>query len=408
MVSDEKGVIMNKNKLLITGLVAVLLIIVGLFLVFSNKEYTVTFDTNGGTKVEEIKVKKNDILDSIPTTTRDGYTFLYWTLDEKIFNKDTKITKDITLVAKWQKNDESNTEVKKYVVTFDSDGGSKLDSTEVEEGKKLSVPDEPTKEGYEFIGWTLNDKAYDFETEVTKDITLKATWKKIEDSKKTYTVTFDTDGGNKISSKKVVEGNKVSKPINPTKSGYTFEGWTLNGKTYNFSSKVNSNITLKAVWKKNEDKPVIEVTKYTVTFDTDGGSSISSQTIEEGKTISKPSNPTKSGYTFVGWTLNGSTYDFNSKVNSNITLKAIWNKIEEKKEYTITVSMVDAYSPDRYLTVKENGTAITVSKLMYTDGTEVACAINGTKISVALADITGETSFKVKLTNGTVVTAKVG
>lgn len=66
--------------------------------------------------------------------------------------------------------------------------------------------------------------------------------------------------------------------------------------------------------------------KYLVTFDTAGGSAINGEYIEEGKIVTKPSNPTKNGYTFAGWTLNGSTYDFSTPVTSNITLVANWNK----------------------------------------------------------------------------------
>ena len=70
--------------------------------------------------------------------------------------------------------------------------------------------------------------------------------------------------------------------------------------------------------------------KYTVTFDSDGGSKIESQSILENERVTKPSNPTKEGYTFLEWQLNGETYDWNSKVNGNITLKAVWQKNNEQ------------------------------------------------------------------------------
>ena len=65
---------------------------------------------------------------------------------------------------------------------------------------------------------------------------------------------------------------------------------------------------------------------YTVTFDTDGGSSITSKTVSEGKTISKPADPTKEGFIFVSWQLNGKDYNFSSSITSNITLKAVWRE----------------------------------------------------------------------------------
>lgn len=78
---------------------------------------------------------------------------------------------------------------------------------------------------------------------------------------------------------------------------------------------------------------------YTITFDTDGGTSIENQTIEEGKTVTKPINPSKKGYTFVKWILDGKDYTFTEKVTSNITLKAVW---QENITYTNS-NIVAAY-----------------------------------------------------------------
>lgn len=70
--------------------------------------------------------------------------------------------------------------------------------------------------------------------------------------------------------------------------------------------------------------------KYLVTFDTNGGSSINGEYIEEGNVVTKPTNPTRNGYTFKQWTLNGSTYDFATPITSDITLVAEWTKKETK------------------------------------------------------------------------------
>lgn len=399
-----------KQRILI-AIAGILVVFIGItmYFMFSPKKYTVTFDTAGGSVIEEVEVEKGTTIGELETPRKEGFTFLYWTYNGKVCRKTDEITENMKLTAVWEKNVEVNPDVKKYTVTFDSNGGSTVGSMEVEEGKKAISPSMPTREGYKFIEWTLDGKTFSFDTTITKDITLVAKWEKIEDKEEivTYTVTFNTDGGSKISSKKVTEGNKVSKPSNPTKDGYTFVSWTLDGKEYNFNSKVTSNITLKATWKKVEDKPVVTPTKYTVTFNTNGGSSISSQTIEENGKVTKPTDPKRDGYKFLGWYLNGSAYNFDTKVAGNITLTAIWEEVEEVKTYTISVSMVDQFSPDRYLTVYENGTAIRIAKLMYTDNVEIMATINGTKISVASADIAGETNFKVQLTSGKVVTATI-
>ena len=72
-------------------------------------------------------------------------------------------------------------------------------------------------------------------------------------------------------------------------------------------------------------------TNYTVTFDSDGGSAVAQQTVEAGKTATKPTNPTKTGFGFGEWQLNGVAYDFGAAVNANITLKATWRKLYDNE-----------------------------------------------------------------------------
>ena len=209
---------------------------------------------------------------------------------------------------------------------------------------------------------------------------------------KKYTVTFNSNGGSNVSSQTVSEGGKVSKPSNPTKSGYNFSGWTLNGVAYNFNSAVKSNITLTATWTAKQN--------YTVTFNSNGGSNVSSQAVVEGNKATQPANPTREGYTFSSWTLNGAAYNFNSAVNSNITLTATWTQ----KTYVVKVTLIDTYSPDRILTVYENGTPISVSAIKYSDGYTLC---SGSNTTVNKNDIEGENTLIVVLSGGTQVTASV-
>jgi len=398
----------KKNILIILGSLIAILSFILIFTGFNKSEevkyYVVSFDSNGGTFVSAKAVKENDKVVKPEKPTKEGYTFVEWLLEDKVYDFNSVVTSDIVLKAKW----EEFTEVEEsFVVKFNTDGGTKIEDQTVNKGAKVEKPITPTKEGHVFKEWILNNKAYDFNLVVEKDIELKAVWEKEEQKQdvKSYTVTFDAKGGSSVKSQTVKEGNKVSKPSNPTRSGYTFEGWTLNGNSYNFNTKVTKNITLVASWKKVEEvKP--EVKSYTVTFDSKGGSSVKSQTVEEGKAATKPSDPTRSGYTFGGWTLNGSAYDFNTKVTKNITLVANWKEIEKPvvKNYTIKVSMVDSYSPDRILSVYENGSKIGFKSISYTDGTYLCSGSNST---VSVGDITGETRFKVILNDGTEVTATV-
>ena len=206
-------------------------------------KYTVTFDSYGGTPVplaQEVEYGHTATKPVEPTLK--GYTFDGWYLDgeEEPFDFGTTITSDITLTAKW--------EINKYTVTFDSYGGSKVDPQVVEYGLYAQEPEEPTLKGFTFAYWYLDDEneAYDFDTTpITEDITLTAKW---EINK--FKVTFDTDGGEPIPDDQFVEwGLFVEEPTTePTKTGYTFDGWYLGDEKYDFSAAVEQNITLTAKW----------------------------------------------------------------------------------------------------------------------------------------------------------------
>lgn len=147
---------------------------------------------------------------------------------------------------------------------------------------------------------------------------------------KKYIVTFNSNGGSVVDSQTIEENNKVTKPTNPTRNGYEFSHWAYDNKEFDFNTNITSDITLLAVWnKKEEQKPTqpIEKKKYTVTFNSNGGSAISSQTIEENSKVTKPSNPTRNGFTFLGWYYNNNQFDFNTKITSNLTLNAKWEAI---------------------------------------------------------------------------------
>ena len=315
------------NKILYF-IIFLLVILIGVtFYAKMNLYVTVTFNSNGGNKVESIKVKRNNKIGDLVIHIKKDYTFMHWSIGNNAIDKNYIVKDDVTLVAIYEKNKEEEKVIepsmKLYTIKYNTDGGSKIGDYTVVEGEKADKPEPPVKEGYEFKEWQLNGKTYDFNSEVTSDITLVAIY--IKDEVKTYTVTFDTNGGSKIENKVVEEDTVVVKPANPKKEGYSFKEWQLeDGTTYNFNSKVTSDITLKAIYEKES-----EIKTYTVTFDTDGGSKIAQQTIKENEIVTKPENPTKEGYEFKEWQLNNTTYDFASKVTSDITLKAVYTIVEE-------------------------------------------------------------------------------
>lgn len=344
----------NKTLLAISAVIVV--IIICLIVLFLNKKtstYSILFDSQGGSTVLDQSVEKNSKALKPADPKKEGHIFIEWQYNNKPFDFNSKINKDMTLVATWQKVEE-NAEM--ITIEFDTDGGSIVSRQIIKKDTKVKEPEETKKEGYIFIEWTLDDKKFDFDTEVKENITLKAKWEKEPEKnvekndteekqsnseeppkstsndkpdKKQYTITFDTNGGSSIPSQIVEENEKAIQPENPTKTGYTFDSWILNNNMFSFDSLINNNLKLRAAWKAN---------KYTISYNinTDTGSgSIESTTCEYDKECNLNSNNfTNENCTFSGWSTNSNgeaTYSNSSTVknltsynNATITLYAIW------------------------------------------------------------------------------------
>ena len=205
-----------------------------------------------------------------------------------------------------------------YSVTFNSMGGTSVETQKIESGKTATEPTAPTKDGFTFGGWYTDSDfttAFSFSTEITANITLYAKW--IDANKTVYTVTFNSDGTE--TKRTVAEGEKASKPTDPTKTGYTFAGW-YNGETaFDFNTAITANITLTAKW---------SAITYSITYALDGGTNADANpatyTIESDDiTLSSAS---KTGYTFSGWqNADGETVTKIAKgTTGDITLTALW------------------------------------------------------------------------------------
>ena len=153
----------------------------------------------------------------------------------------------------------------------------------VQAGETAIEPDVPSRQGYQFTDWYLDDTKYGFNAAVTGDMTLTARW-----TVNQYTITFDTDGGSKIDPITQDYGTQITAPADPTREGYTFIGWDKAIP----ATMPAENMTIKANWTVNQ---------YTITFDTDGGSTVAPITQDYGTAITAPEAPTKIGYTFAGW-----------------------------------------------------------------------------------------------------------
>lgn len=247
-----------------------------------------------------------------------------------------------------------------YSVAFDPDDGvttyNGFYKTTVNSGSIITdIPPDPTRNGYAFAGWSAyedidgNPVLWNFDTDiVTANTTLWAAWKKW------CTVAFDPDDGvttyGDFYKSTVLEGTTVKDTApKPTRDGFVFIGWSAYEDTdekqipWDFSSDIiNDNTTLWPIWK----------ISYNVTFNPDDGVTLYNDfyntSVLKGDIIKNmPSNPTRSGYVFLGWYAdkdsNGNPvpWDFeNNIINDNTTLLAIW-----KKGCLVTFNPMDGVTP---------------------------------------------------------------
>ena len=254
-------------------------------------QYTITFDTNGGSEIAPITQDYGTKITAPDNPTRKGYTFKGW--DKEI--PETMPAENITVKAQW--------EINQYTITFDTNGGSEIAPITQDYGTKITAPDNPTRKGYTFKGW---DKEIP-ETMPAENITVKAQWEINQ-----YTITFDTNGGSEIAPITQDYGTEITAPDNPTRKGYTFKGWDKEIP----ETMPAENITVKAQW---------EINQYTITFDTNGGSEIAPITQDYGTEITAPDNPTRKGYTFKGWDKEIPE----TMPAENITITARWKDTEK-------------------------------------------------------------------------------
>ena len=272
--------------------------------------YTVTFDSTGGSEVttKTIDVLYSEQLGDMPVPIRTGYFFRGWydaPVEGKCYgNSDGKgtsrydKTENCTLYAQW--------EINRYTITFDTAGGSEIAPITQDYDTAITAPADPTREGYTFIGWDMEIPT----TMPAENMTVTAQWEINR-----YTITFDTAGGSEIAPIMQDYGTAITAPADPTREGYTFIGWDMEIPT----TMPAENMTVTAQW---------EINRYTITFDTAGGSEIASITQDYGTAITTPADPTREGYTFIGWDREIPE----TMPAENITLKARW----EINQYTIT------------------------------------------------------------------------
>ena len=196
-------------------------------------QYTITFDTNGGSEIAPITQDYGTAITAPNNPTRKGYTFKGW--DKEI--PETMPAENMTVKAQW--------EINQYTITFDTNGGSEITPITQDYETAITAPDNPTRKGYTFKGW---DKEIP-ETMPAENITFKAQWEINQ-----YTITFDTNGGSEIAPITQDYGTEITAPADPTRKGYTFKGWDKEIP----ETMPAENLTITARWRDTE-KPTGEI-----------------------------------------------------------------------------------------------------------------------------------------------------
>ncbi|MCH5256204.1 MAG: InlB B-repeat-containing protein [Lachnospiraceae bacterium] len=221
----------------------------------SSRQFTVTVYKEDGESPAELKVNEGNEITSaqLGTPSREGYKFSNW---ENNYGEEIKLPylplTDIAIKPRWL-----------ATVTFNTNGGSAVPAQEIKIGDKCTRPTtNPTREDYTFVDWYKDEactQLYDFNAPVEENITIYAKWRSDNDPVK-YTVTFKDDNGDIIGTTEVEAGQNCSKPSDPAKSGYTFDGWYKDPQfaeesKYEFNTPVNEDIILYAKWTLKSTNP---------------------------------------------------------------------------------------------------------------------------------------------------------
>ena len=284
------------------------------------RSYSVNFDSNGGSAVASQSVKYGSKASRPTDPTRAGHTFQGWYTSRDggaRYDFNQTVTGDVTLYAHWSVNS--------YTLAFDGNGGKASESSRtVQYGSQYGSLPTATRTGHTFQGWYTaksgGTKVSPSTTMGAANTTLYAHW-----SVNAYTLAFDGNGGKASeSSRKVQYGNQYGTLPTATRTGYAFQGWYTarsGGSQVSSSTTMEAaNTTVYAHW---------TVNTYTVSFDSNGGSAVASQSVRYGSKATQPANPTRAGHTFQGWYTarsGGSKYDFGTAVTGDVTLHAHWAK----------------------------------------------------------------------------------
>jgi uncharacterized repeat protein (TIGR02543 family) len=290
--------------------------------------FTVTYQEYGGTTVSDSEFVSGGTVTLPANPTRAGYTFDGWftaqTGGTEYGSTSTPPDGNLVVHAQWTQISANTV----FSVTYQEHGGTTVPDATFVSGGTVTLPANPTRAGYTFDGWfteeTDGTKYNSTFSPTDENVVVHAQWTQIP-----FSVTFEEHGGTTVSDATFVSGGTVTLPADPTRAGYTFNGWftaQTGGTKYNSSfSPSNGNLVVHAQWTQ------IPSNSFTVTFEEHGGSTVSDATFVSGGTVALPADPTRAGYTFNGWfsAQTGGT-KFNSSFSpsdGNLVVHAQWTPV---------------------------------------------------------------------------------
>ena len=299
-------------------------------------KHTVSFVDDNGNLISEASVLEGSLVQEPVSPTKEGEHFVGWYNGEVKWNfEKNPVLGETTLKAHFVEN-------AKYEITYELNGGEFKEGEQVEVEYISGIGTEslatPVKEHYVFVGWFMNNER------VTKipahkegNVTLVAKWALVE-----HTILFDTNGGEFNPGAKLPNEFKetvgLEKLPTPSRIGYTFVSWTLDGEEVSSISKeVTKDVVLVAKWQINE---------YTLTFNIDGKEQ--KVVYDYNESVAQPMDPEKEGYTFLGW-------DKEIPANmpaEDVTVTALW----QINKYNVTFKLENGEKD--VVTVQNYGTAI--------------------------------------------------
>ncbi len=288
---------------------------VTLYAVWKANQYTISLDTDGGSAVAAIKQDYNTAVTAPENPTKTGYDFAGWMTevgtDFVFIDGYTMPAESFTLTAKWTPRGDTAYTVNHYFQNIENDAyaAPEVQTASGTTGTQTTAMAKPIPG---FTAQSFCQKVIAGDGTTVVDIYY---------TRNSHALTFQPVNGQADIVSTAKYGAPVTVPAAPTKTGYTFAGWD----TAIPATMPAEDVTIKATW---------TINKYTITFDTDGGSEIASITQNYSTAITPPADPTKTGFTFAGW----DTAIPATMPAENVTIKALWEEVVRSEDETRPVA----------------------------------------------------------------------